>query len=197
MDEHKKQESQKTVVAFVAGLLIGGLLVWVFSSSPEAAVPTDERTTEDSTETVEMDESDAAPVEQPSARDEVSSDAGIGDDSTSASPVVDGFAFSVEDQPAGGVVSLGDSPVYPTAAGWVVVHEDADGELGNALGAARYNTAGNLTPNQVTLLRGTSAGATYHVVWYVDDGDRIFDMERDTLVTTSAGGAVRATFIAQ
>jgi hypothetical protein len=34
MSEAEKQEGQKTVVAFITGLLIGGLLVWVFSSSP-------------------------------------------------------------------------------------------------------------------------------------------------------------------
>ena len=35
MSEAEKQESQKTVVAFITGLLIGGLLVWVFSATPE------------------------------------------------------------------------------------------------------------------------------------------------------------------
>ena len=35
MSEQEKQESQKTIVAFAAGLLIGGLLVWVFAGSPK------------------------------------------------------------------------------------------------------------------------------------------------------------------
>ena len=36
MDESNKQEGQKTVVSFIAGLLIGGLLVWVFSDAPDS-----------------------------------------------------------------------------------------------------------------------------------------------------------------
>lgn len=199
MDEQKKQESQKTVVAFVAGLLIGGLLVWVFSASPETAAPTDQFETDGLTEDVSTDETevDTTPAAPQNNTNGATVDTGIGDTSAPEAPVVDGFSFTVENQAAGSAVELGAAPQYPTQAGWVAVHEDADGELGNALGAARYNTAGGLTPERVSLLRSTEAGATYHVVWYVDDGDRIFNLERDTLVTTSAGTAVRATFVAQ
>ena len=34
----EKQEGQKTIVSFIVGLLIGGLLVWAFSG-PEASAP--------------------------------------------------------------------------------------------------------------------------------------------------------------
>ncbi|HEU4677295.1 MAG TPA: hypothetical protein VFS75_01090, partial [Candidatus Paceibacterota bacterium] len=33
-DTVERDDSRKTVVAFITGLLIGGLLVWVFSSTP-------------------------------------------------------------------------------------------------------------------------------------------------------------------
>ena len=37
MSEQETQESSKTVVSFTVGLIVGGLLVWVFSGSPEQA----------------------------------------------------------------------------------------------------------------------------------------------------------------
>ena len=37
-----KQEGQKTIVSFIVGLLIGGLLVWAFSG-PEVSAPNDKK----------------------------------------------------------------------------------------------------------------------------------------------------------
>ena len=38
----EKQEGQKTVVSFIVGLLIGGLLVWAFSG-PSVDAPEDKK----------------------------------------------------------------------------------------------------------------------------------------------------------
>ena len=50
MAELQKEESQKTVVSFIVGLLIGGLLVWAFSGTagetPKPADTTDDTKTE-------------------------------------------------------------------------------------------------------------------------------------------------------
>ena len=50
MAEQQKEESQKTVVSFVVGLLIGGLLVWAFSGkggdAPKPVDKTDDTKTE-------------------------------------------------------------------------------------------------------------------------------------------------------
>lgn len=178
--EDKKQESQKTVVAFVAGLLIGGLLVWVFSLSPEAAAPEVE---ENGGETSDVRENVADVPEDT----EVSMDNGS---------EVEAGSFSVADQPAGTEVSLGSDVMYPSGEGWIVVHEEVGGGLGNALGAARYETAVGLLPTSVRLLRATEAGVTYHVVYYGENGDDRFDMRVDTPLTTD-GAMVEATFIAQ
>ncbi len=161
MSEQEKQEGQKTVVAFIAGLLIGGLLVWVFSSPTPA------------------DEMDDTPsdtnTEQPATADRTNN-TNVNTTDTSANEVVsvpvlptgDG-AISVNGQPAGTVVALA-SAEFPTAEGWVAVR-DYDGEnVGGILGAARYSQSQGLIPKEVELLRGTEAGKEYAVVFFTEDG---------------------------
>lgn len=181
MDD-KKLESQKTVVAFVAGLLIGGLLVWVFSASPEKPTPStssEETPNEEVTETEETPEAPAAPTSStPVTQEEVDGD----------------FSFSVGDQSAGTSVSLGDID-YPTTGGWIVVHDDVNGSLGNALGAARFDTAVGLNPQTVSLLRATTAGNDYHVVFYSENGDRMFDIREDAVLMQD-GEMLSTTFTA-
>jgi hypothetical protein len=192
MAEAEKQEGQKTVVAFIAGLLIGGLLVWVFSSTPEPAA-TDSNTdnegslVDDSEDDMEDDESDV-----------------VGSD-TNTRPATNGSAttngsnsqqtgngsLTVDDQAAGTTVVL-DSVTYPSTDGWVVVRDYENGTAGSILGAARYSTDVGLTPDVVTVLRATEAGNTYQVMFYSENGDRMFDLRDDAPVT---GGAV--TFTAQ
>ncbi len=184
MDD-KKLESQKTVVAFVAGLLIGGLLVWVFSASPDKPTPT---TSSEETPEGEMTNTEEAPEVNETE-----------ETPTSSAPVVQevtgDFSFSVADQSAGTSVSLGDRTSYPTNEGWIVVHEDVNGSLGNALGAARFNTAAGLAPQSVSLLRGTTAGKNYQVVFYSENGDRMFDIREDAIMMRD-GKMISDTFAA-
>ncbi len=206
MDDRKK-ESQKTVVAFVAGLLIGGLLVWVFTERPEAPA-TNNNDRNGNTEVTENTNGNTSDDEEDdnddvdtgtSTNTDASSDVDVADSTTTptASATVDGnFSFSVADQRAGSTVALSDTTSYPTEQGWIVVHEDANGSLGNALGAARYNTTAGLTPDQVVLLRGTTSGNRYHVVYYSEDGDRIFDLNRDVPLQNE-DGMIRASFEAR
>ncbi len=202
MDDRKK-ESQKTVVAFVAGLLIGGLLVWVFAQTPENDVRADrDKDTVGATDT--RDEENGEDTEDRNGADE-GEDEEVGA-TTPTTPsrnqtlqptIVEGnFSFSIADQEAGTSVVLGDTTRYPTTQGWIVVHEDSNGERGNALGAARYNTAAGLLPTRIVLLRGTQAGKTYHVVYYSEDGDRVFDLGRDKPLE-SEGRVIQASFKAQ
>lgn len=177
MTEIEKQEGQKTVVAFIAGLLIGGLLVWVFSASPESEVTetdsdnetTTEQTTstdtEDDTPASENGGSDKGGDETPTNGNEPSQTTGEGD-------------ISVSDQGAGSVVVL-DSVTFPTNNGWVVVRDYVDGTPGNILGAARYSLEVGLEPSSVNLLRSTEAGSTYQIVFYSENGDRVFDLDDD------------------
>lgn len=188
MDDNKAQESKKTVVAFVAGLLIGGLLVWVFSgssgSSTSDALSNKNKTIDDAIEEglgeaakdKEKTGTTTAPTTKSSSKD---------------------FSFKVADQPKGSIVLLGEGVKYPTEEGWIAVHEEVGGELGNVLGASRYHTGVGLEPTTIDLLRNTEAGKTYHVVYYTESGDRMFDRREDTPMTKEGGGLLEATFVAK
>src|SRR3990167_7135900 len=119
MDD-KTQDSKKTVVAFVAGLIIGGLLVWLFSGSPEAVTP--EKTSADKKGSI------TAVEEKLDAAQE-----GNTNTKTTEAPIDGTLAFTVANQSAGMTVALGEVR-YPSVEGWIVVHDDAGGELGWALG---------------------------------------------------------------
>ncbi len=158
MSEQEKQEGQKTVVAFIAGLLIGGLLVWVFSSpTPTEVVEetlgdtnTEEPATVDRNNNTNVDTNGDEEVAVPTL------------------PTGDG-AITVNNQAAGAVVALA-SAEFPTAEGWVAIR-DYDGEnVGGILGAARYSQSQGLIPQEVELLRATVSGSLYAVVFFTEDG---------------------------
>lgn len=182
MNATEKQESQKTVVAFVAGLLIGGLLVWVFSSPDDGgdvdrmqddeSAEVDDVMNDDVRDTTSrgnngtMTETETAPAETVAAP----ADANI----------------TVSDQMAGNVVVL-DQVTFPAANGWVVVREYDNDVAGNTLGAARFDTQTGLIPQSVTLLRATEAGHDYQVVFYIENGDDEFSLTSDSEVTGVVG----------
>jgi hypothetical protein len=183
MDDIKTQESKKTVVAFVAGLIIGGLLVWTFSGAPEAGAPG--KTSDDETTTTSQKYTDETVADKTE------------DTTMLKEPTTNNFTFTVADQPAGMFVELGDNVKYPTKEGWIAVHEDVNEEIGSVLGAARYDTVVGLMPDQIELLRNTEAGKKYHVVYYIESGDRKFDRHEDTPITAESGGLVETTFVAE
>jgi len=152
-----KQEQNKTIVAFVLGLIIGGLLFWIFSPSNDTKVVVEDADTE-TMETMEESKGVVSP--------------GSG-------------SFEVADQPAGEVVTLAVT-AYPAQSGWVVVREYIDGVAGNILGASRYNTEDGLLPTEVELLRGTEAGNMYRLSFFTEDGDMEFDTGIDIEVEGGA-----------
>lgn len=96
-------------------------------------------------------------------------------------------------QPAGFSVTLTKvSVARPT---WVVVYEDRNGQLGNALGAA-YVVPGR-SVSTVELLRATTAGKTYIVGARVDDGDKVFSLQGDSAVLGTDGSYALARFTTQ
>lgn len=107
----------------------------------------------------------------------------------SSSAQVGGDAVSVGDQPAGSFVIV-ESVAVPQM-GWVAVRDSS----GRVLGAARVE-AGTHSAVQVELLRNTVAGEMYQVLVYVDDGDRSFDLHKDTLVMNADGAVSGAIFSA-
>ena len=187
MEQGEKQEGQKTVVAFVAGLLIGGLLVWVFAASPDSSDNPEEMNDNDDTEMLEEGEMNDDDMMEEDTDVTVT---------PSVTVISESASFSVDNQPAGVMVEVGVVD-FPTEEGWVVVHEDLNGGLGNALGASRFSVSEGLTASQVRLLRGTEAGNTYHVVLYSENGDKVFDLATDRPLALNDNDMMMASFVAQ
>ncbi|HWP60984.1 MAG TPA: hypothetical protein VN495_00050 [Candidatus Paceibacterota bacterium] len=100
-----------------------------------------------------------------------------------------GEAVSVSNQKAG--MSVLVSSVTLGESGWVAVRDAS----GRTLGAALFQ-AGTHTGVKVDLLRATTAGQTYQVMLYSDNGDKKFDLHADSLVTNADGSVAGATFTA-
>lgn len=184
----EKQEGQKTVVSFIVGLLIGGLLVWTFSTPAEQTKNTDKKVndtdvSEEATEQNKVDEetipketTEVTKTEAPVAKPVL--------------PVGDG-KISVKDQAARSSVDL-TSATYPVPEGWVGVREYNDGKLGSLLGVVRFSEEQGLVPDKIVLQRSTTPGKEYAVVVYAENGDREFNLAKDTQIDS-----VFATFTAK
>lgn len=177
MAEQQKEDSQKTVVSFIVGLLVGGLLVWAFSG-PSAPAPkvndtkiTDSTTTAtDTTKTTEV-KTDSKPVTT---------------NTTKVTPVVASLptgegAVKLEAVPAGMTVSIKDT-IFPSKEGWIGVRDYTDGKLGGILGVARFSAEQGLVPTEISLLRATVAGKQYAIVFYSENGDRKFNLANDVQI---------------
>jgi len=177
MSDAEKQEGQKTVVAFITGLLIGGLLVWVFSSTPDSAPQTEnEEVTTEESGTTDQNTEDTTDTTTENGSNVSTNGTG---------------SLTVNNQAAGDTVTLG-ATTYPSTDGWIVVRDYTDNVLGKILGAARYSSEEGLTPTSVSLLRNTEKGKTYQVMFYTESGDKKFSTSNDTVVE---GGS--ATFKAE
>lgn len=191
MAEEAKQENQKTIVAFAAGLLIGGLLVWVFGGAASPSVNTDENGTATNTEEVAGDQTQDTTDEE--AVDDTSTTSDDEETTDEAAPTMqqgDGSA-SVSNQQAGSTVTL-QSATFPSDEGWIGVRDYQNGQLGGLLGVARYSKAQGLIPEEIILQRATQAGNSYAIVFYSESGDRVFSLADDVLIE-----GVAATFTAQ
>lgn len=159
--------STKVIIALIVGIIIGFLGSGIFSRTP-AEAPTDEVGTD--TEII----------------DEVS---GTIDDGIDI--VLSGEnAIVVRDQEEGVMVNI--ELVTLENPGWVVIHEDNNGALGNALGAQLFFAGVNT--GTVELLRGMEAGKTYYATIRQDDGDRAFDLVKDLLLSDGNGNPVQVRF---
>ena len=178
------QDGQKTLVAFVVGLLIGGMLVLAFSG-PTASAP--ENRDNDDTE------------EEGGAKDDKSSETGSKSDSegktSSNEPApalkVGNGEVSVPDQKASMSIQL-DSVTYPVSEGWIGVRDYNNDQLGFILGVVRFSESQGLIPSEITLQRSTTAGNRYAVVVFTEDGDFDFNLAGDVQIDT-----IFDTFVAQ
>ncbi len=178
-----KQEGQKTIVSFIVGLLIGGLLVWAFSG-PEVKAP-DEKKDDAEEESAEM--KDGESTEENSSEAEVKAEEAK---PVANLPVGDG-KVTIEKQSAGAMVSI-SSATYPVEEGWIGVRDYQTGQLGGLLGVARFSKEQGLVPSGITLQRSTVAGKEYAVVVYTESGDKKFNLADDKQIDS-----IFATFTAQ
>ncbi len=172
----KKEESQKTVIAFIVGLIIGGLLIWAFTGGEtDNKKVTEKSNGADKTE-VGID------VGEQNIND--NDDVATSSTGTSEESTLEGSAAGaavVKNQTAGRHVDL-ESATFPTAEGWVGVRDYNDGEMGFILGVARYSQSQGLVPEQIILQRPTVANREYAIVFFTEDGDRQFNPARDVQV---------------
>ena len=76
--------------------------------------------------------------------------------------------------------------------GWIAVRDSE----GKTLGAALF-APGTYENVSVPLLRATSAGETYQVLIYFDDGTKTFNLHTETIVLNPDGTVAGTTFIAR
>lgn len=174
----QQQDSSKTLVAFVVGLLIGGMLVWAFSG-PSADAPQ-----------VQMDDTETAPTED-TTEEEV--DETMTEEAAPEAPqlVVGDGAVEVADQAAGMSVAL-DRATYPVEEGWIGVRDYNNGQLSFIKGVVRFSAAAGLVPQNIVLQVPTQAGQEYAVVMFTEDGDNTFNPAGDVQIDQ-----IFATFTAQ
>jgi hypothetical protein len=178
MSEQANQDSQKTIVAFVAGLLIGGLLVYVFAS------PTHDE---------EMHDNGDVDTEMVTPNNSTTSDIEVdlvAEDDTAPEMVTGDGQIRVSDQPAGPTVKI-DGATFPNDEGWIGVRDYENEQLGRILGVARFSNEQGLIPTSVELQRSTVAGKVYALVFYTESGDRMFSLADDVQI-----GDVVSTFTA-
>ncbi len=172
MAEEKQQDGQKTIVAFVVGLLIGGMLVWAFSGpsieAPAQLSDTESGMTDETNDAIdsnlELNTVGDEPVEVPTLS--------VGDGSV-----------VVNDQPAGTSIVL-TRATYPVSEGWIGVREFNNEQLGFILGVVRFSESQSLVPEEIVLQRGTTAGRDYAIVVFTEDGDFDFNLASDAQIDT-------------
>jgi hypothetical protein len=177
MSEQEKQENQKTIVAFAAGLLIGGLLVWIFGGQPNDKHEEEKMEEQKKGEEVKVSEVAGETKEEVM---EAKPEMAVGEGKV-----------EVKDQAVAKVVAL-DSVTFPSDEGWIGVRDYADGKIGYILGVARYSKSQGLIPAQVALQRSTIAGKEYAIVFFKENGDKKFNATQDTQME-----GIVATFKAQ
>ena len=171
MADEKQQDGQKTIVAFVVGLLIGGMLVWAFSG-PSSNAPS-------------TPQNDEAADGTDEASDTNNEDAGSDEAAASETPVlqVGTGEIVVNDQAASDTIDLA-SATYPVSEGWIGVRDFENETLGYILGVVRFSESQGLVPQDIILQRPTVAGKEYAVVIYTENGDFDFNLANDAQIDT-------------
>jgi hypothetical protein len=173
----EKQDGQKTLVAFVVGLLIGGMLVWAFSGpSAQAPVEADDDNTEQPTNTSEESADEDSDDDENSAQNEEAAE-------PQAELQVGNGEIVVPNQTASASIEL-ESATYPVSEGWIGVRQFNNDQLGYILGVVRFSESQGLIPSEIILQQPTTAGNKYAVVIFTEDGDFDFNLAGDVQIDT-------------
>lgn len=178
-----KDDSQKTIVAFIVGLLIGGLLVWAFTGDGPDQNATDDADN-NTTSGLETDRDTTN-----STTTDLDTDTTTDTDGNTTPTGTTGFNLTADDfDVAIGSRAAGSRlPVtingYPTADGWIGVRDYQNGQQGWILGVSRYSQSQGLIPTEVVLQRPMRAGSEYAIVFFSENGDRTFNASQDTQLT--------------
>ncbi len=160
------KDSQKTIVAFVVGLLIGGLIVSAFSGGEKMTDKMEEKNGEEVMVEEEMEKTEEVTEEETAPALEV----GEG-------------KVAVNNQAASRSIAI-ESAVYPVSEGWIGVRDYQEGNLGRILGVVRFSESQGLVPKDIILQTSTIAGREYAVVIYTENGDFDFSLADDVQIDT-------------
>lgn len=179
--------NQKVLVSALVGFIIGAAAIWVWTVS--TAVPqTGMEAKTDVVAAVDNATDSETETEMPTK-----TITEVVPESPAVSParsMSNSDLITVAAQKAGMSVK---AHVTFEAPGWVAVHEENAGGIGNVLGA-NWLPSGEQDVT-VDLLRATVAGMTYHVVLYNDDGDRQFDYKKgDANLLDGSKQPIQASF---
>lgn len=196
--DNEQQSGQKTIVAFIVGLLIGGLVVWMFSGAPAEEVA--ENGEQEATEEVSENETDDEAVSEDEDEDDTQADTSENTDDQGSTPseqtsadnmVIGEGSVSISDQPASSRITL-DAVTFPMSDGWIGVREYTNGNLGALLGVMRFSESEGLIPENIVLQRATTPGNEYAVVFYT-----AADSNQFNLGVNSQLDGIFATFTAE
>tara|TARA_B100000745_G_scaffold272541_1_gene200474 strand:+ start:2958 stop:3452 length:495 start_codon:yes stop_codon:yes gene_type:complete len=160
--------THKTILSFIGGFITGAIIIW-------AAIVYDTNRPK-----AELESITTTPTDMQTAESETGG-------------VVESQDITVRNQLSGDLVTV--SSVTLANNGWIVIHEETDGLIGNALGAVRKD-AGTYTDVTIPLLRATAEGLRYWVVLYSDDNDRLFNIKNDFPLKDTTGNVITKSFTA-
>jgi|GEM_PF-1582527 len=174
--------SQQTVIGFLIGLLIGGAAMYFVNDMRETTSSVTSNNTASTTGTGGNTANTSG----------TQTTGGTQTSGNAATPSIQGkgeYTVTAYDQPAGNMVDI--IAHLPTDS-WIAVHDDANGKLGNILGAGWFGSG--VASGKVQLIRSTIPDTAYHVVIYHDNGNNTFDYHIDPVVTGEGDAPIQAVF---
>jgi len=173
----------KIALSFLGGFIVGILIIWGWNAY------TNKNYVKDITPTTTSPENMVATTTKDSK--DTTTENGSSITKIKTKNIVPFANITVTNQPSGSTVKV--ASVTLKKDGWVVVHEEKDGLIANALGAVRKN-AGEYKNITIPLLRNTVKNKQYWIVLYSDNGNRQFNLKEDLPVKNTDGKIIMNSF---